>query len=58
MATHRRRARLKFRLRSVAQRPLQLLELPLQGNGEAVCPHMGDRYVLQEGQVKMTPADA
>ena len=34
------------------------LELPLQGNGEAVCPHMGDRYVLQEGQVKMTPADA
>ena len=34
------------------------LELPLQGNGEAVCPHTGDRYVLQEGQVKMTPADA
>ena len=34
------------------------LELPLQGNGEAVCPHMGDRYVLQEGRVKMTPADA
>ena len=34
------------------------LELPLQGHGEAVCPHTGDRYVLQEGQVKMTPADA
>ena len=29
------------------------LELPLQGNGEAVCPHMGDRYVLQEGRVKI-----
>lgn len=25
------------------------LELPLTGNGEAVCPHTGDRYVLRDG---------
>jgi UDP-2-acetamido-3-amino-2,3-dideoxy-glucuronate N-acetyltransferase len=25
------------------------LELPLTGDGEATCPHTGDRYVLREG---------
>nr|WP_089399168.1 acyltransferase [Noviherbaspirillum humi] len=25
------------------------LELPLRGNGEAVCPHTGDHYILQDG---------
>ena len=28
------------------------LELPLQGSGEAVCPHTGDRYVLQDGKLQ------
>ncbi len=27
------------------------LELPLHGDGEARCPHTGERYVLREGQV-------
>lgn len=27
------------------------LELPLTGSGEAVCPHTGERYVLQNGQL-------
>lgn len=26
------------------------LDLPLTGNGEAVCPHTGDRYVLRGGK--------
>ena len=29
------------------------LHLPLAGSGEAVCPHTGDRYVLQDGQVTL-----
>ena len=29
------------------------LELPLQGSGEAVCPHTGERYVLQDGVVSV-----
>jgi UDP-2-acetamido-3-amino-2,3-dideoxy-glucuronate N-acetyltransferase len=27
------------------------LELPLEGDGEAVCAHTGDRYILKEGKV-------
>jgi UDP-2-acetamido-3-amino-2,3-dideoxy-glucuronate N-acetyltransferase len=27
------------------------LELPLDGDGEAVCAHTGDRYILKEGEV-------
>jgi UDP-2-acetamido-3-amino-2,3-dideoxy-glucuronate N-acetyltransferase len=26
------------------------LELPLRGSGETVCPHTGDRYVLEDGR--------
>ena len=32
------------------------LELPLRGSGEAVCPHTGDRYVLQEGVCRIAGA--
>jgi UDP-2-acetamido-3-amino-2,3-dideoxy-glucuronate N-acetyltransferase len=32
------------------------IELPLQGEGEAVCPHTGDRYRLQGEHVTLTPA--
>ena len=32
------------------------LELPLQGHGEAVCPHTGDRYVLDNGKLSLQPA--
>ena len=28
------------------------LELPLDGDGEVVCPHTGDRYVLEKGEVR------
>jgi UDP-2-acetamido-3-amino-2,3-dideoxy-glucuronate N-acetyltransferase len=28
------------------------LELPLDGDGEAVCAHTGDRYVLEQGEVQ------
>lgn len=27
------------------------LELPLKGKGEAVCPHTGDRYILENNQL-------
>jgi len=27
------------------------LDLPLTGNGEAVCPHTGERYILENGQL-------
>jgi len=29
------------------------LKLPLQGEGEALCPHTGDRYRLQDGQLAL-----
>ncbi|WP_462152121.1 acyltransferase [Pseudoalteromonas xiamenensis] len=29
------------------------LELPLQGEGEATCPHTGDKYVLRDGLVEL-----
>jgi UDP-2-acetamido-3-amino-2,3-dideoxy-glucuronate N-acetyltransferase len=29
------------------------LELPLQGDGEATCPHTGERYVLRDGVVTL-----
>jgi UDP-2-acetamido-3-amino-2,3-dideoxy-glucuronate N-acetyltransferase len=29
------------------------LELPLTGTGIAICPHTGDRYVLQDGRVSL-----
>jgi UDP-2-acetamido-3-amino-2,3-dideoxy-glucuronate N-acetyltransferase len=29
------------------------LDLPLAGNGEAVCPHTGDRYVLAGGNCRL-----
>ncbi len=32
------------------------LPLPLQGQGEARCPHTGDRYVLDGPQVRLQPA--
>lgn len=32
------------------------LDLPLTGDGEAVCPHTGDRYVLRDGLVSRTSA--
>ena len=32
------------------------LELPLQGSGEAVCLHTGDRYVLDNGKLSLQPA--
>jgi UDP-2-acetamido-3-amino-2,3-dideoxy-glucuronate N-acetyltransferase len=28
------------------------LNLPLEGEGEALCPHTGERYVLKEGEVR------
>jgi UDP-2-acetamido-3-amino-2,3-dideoxy-glucuronate N-acetyltransferase len=30
------------------------LELPLTGEGETTCPHTGDRYILQNGLVKLS----
>lgn len=32
------------------------LDLPLTGEGEAVCPHTGDRYCLRDGQVTLRVA--
>ncbi len=32
------------------------IELPLQGEGETVCPHTGDRYRLQGERVTLIPA--
>lgn len=32
------------------------LELPLEGNGEALCPHTGDHYLLQDGVCTIVPA--
>ena len=32
------------------------LDLPLAGSGEAVCPHTGDRYRLQNGHVTLQSA--
>ena len=32
------------------------LPLPLEGDGEAVCPHTGDRYVLRAGDLRLMPA--
>lgn len=32
------------------------LDLPDQGNGECICPHTGDVYRLQDGQVTRRPA--
>jgi UDP-2-acetamido-3-amino-2,3-dideoxy-glucuronate N-acetyltransferase len=32
------------------------LPLPVHGSGEAVCPHTGDRYTLQDGQLRCEPA--
>jgi UDP-2-acetamido-3-amino-2,3-dideoxy-glucuronate N-acetyltransferase len=29
------------------------LELPLTGDAEAVCPHTGDQYVLEDGSVRL-----
>ncbi len=29
------------------------LDLPLEGNGEAVCPHTGDRYRLRDGACEL-----
>ncbi len=29
------------------------LELPLSGDGEATCPHTGDRYQLRDGQCRL-----
>lgn len=29
------------------------LDLPLSGNGEATCPHTGDRYVLENGVCRL-----
>jgi UDP-2-acetamido-3-amino-2,3-dideoxy-glucuronate N-acetyltransferase len=28
----------------------QRLSLPLEGDGEAICPHTGDRYLLRHGK--------
>ena len=28
------------------------LDLPLEGNGEVICPNTGDRYILKDGSVK------
>jgi len=30
------------------------LELPIMGNGEAVCPHSGEKYVLEGDQLKVS----
>ncbi len=32
------------------------LDLPLQGEGEAVCPHTGDRYRLEGSRVTLVAA--
>lgn len=32
------------------------LALPLEGSGEAVCPHTGDRYVLRDGACRLVAA--
>jgi UDP-2-acetamido-3-amino-2,3-dideoxy-glucuronate N-acetyltransferase len=32
------------------------LKLPLSGNGEAICPHTGDVYLLLDGAVTLVPA--
>ncbi len=32
------------------------LPLPLRGDGEAICPHTGDRYRLQDGRLSLQPA--
>jgi len=34
------------------------LPLPLAGDGEATCPHTGDRYLLREGMLRVDPAGA
>lgn len=34
------------------------LDLPLADEGEAVCPHTGDRYVLRDGRVTRSEAGA
>jgi UDP-2-acetamido-3-amino-2,3-dideoxy-glucuronate N-acetyltransferase len=31
------------------------LALPLEGRGEAVCPHTAERYVLGDGRVSVSP---
>jgi UDP-2-acetamido-3-amino-2,3-dideoxy-glucuronate N-acetyltransferase len=31
------------------------LELPLEGEGEAVCAHGGERYILSQGEVRCLP---
>lgn len=33
------------------------LDLPLNGVGEAICPHTGDRYVLVDGRIKYEPGN-
>jgi UDP-2-acetamido-3-amino-2,3-dideoxy-glucuronate N-acetyltransferase len=30
------------------------LDLPLSGNGEAICPHTGERYVLSDGSCELS----
>jgi UDP-2-acetamido-3-amino-2,3-dideoxy-glucuronate N-acetyltransferase len=32
------------------------LPLPLSGNGEAICPHTGERYLLADGACSLAPA--
>ena len=32
------------------------LPLPMKGNGEALCPHTGDLYLLQDGVCMLVPA--
>ncbi|GAB1386101.1 UDP-2-acetamido-3-amino-2,3-dideoxy-D-glucuronate N-acetyltransferase [Melaminivora sp.] len=34
------------------------LALPLQGQGQALCPHTGERYLLQQGRLQRLPAAA
>jgi UDP-2-acetamido-3-amino-2,3-dideoxy-glucuronate N-acetyltransferase len=34
------------------------LPLPLSGNGEAICPHTGERYLLADGACTLAPADS
>jgi UDP-2-acetamido-3-amino-2,3-dideoxy-glucuronate N-acetyltransferase len=34
------------------------LPLPLEGDGEATCPHTGDRYLLRQGTLRIEPAVA
>lgn len=31
------------------------IDLPLEGEGEATCPHTGDRYILSEGRLTCLP---